>query len=79
MKLVNCKSPPMSSSEVAEATELKLMDDKVVELVVRLGQLKRKMESQLKHLETSEKIEKKKELVFSGKQEEVIKTNIAQM
>lgn len=79
MKLVNYKEPSMTSSERAEAAELKNMDDKVVELVVRLGQLKKKVVTQSKHLETMEKCQKKKELVFSKKQEEAIKMNLGQM
>ncbi|XP_043276601.1 nuclear pore complex protein Nup88 isoform X2 [Venturia canescens] len=79
LKLVNYKEPSMSSSERAEAAELKIMDDKVLELVVRIGQLKKKVENQSKHFETLEKIEKQKELVFSEKQEEAIKTNLKKM
>lgn len=69
----------MSSSERAEAAELKNMDDKVLELVVRIGQLKKKAENQSKHFEMFDRTEKQKELVFSGKQEEAITTSLRKM
>uniref|UniRef100_A0A0C9RHR5 Mbo_1 protein n=1 Tax=Fopius arisanus TaxID=64838 RepID=A0A0C9RHR5_9HYME len=78
LRLVNHKE--LSSAERADATELKDLNQKVSkELAFRLEQLKKKVEQQKMHMEACKKEEKKNSYVLSARQEEAIKSNIAQM
>ncbi|XP_012288846.1 nuclear pore complex protein Nup88 isoform X2 [Orussus abietinus] len=79
LRLMNHKKPTMTVSERADAAELKKMDQKVKELVVRLEQLKRKATQQAKRLENYETLEKKKEIVLSETQDNAVKSHLSQM
>lgn len=65
--------------EQAEAEELKKMDIKIHDMQIRLGQLKKKSIQQGIQLDVTESNEKKKEIVFTRNQEEIIKENLGQM
>lgn len=69
----------MTPVERAEAEEMRLMDDKVKELAVRLEQLKKKADKQNLHADDRQRNGEKKEIVFKQKQVETIKTNLSQM
>ena len=69
----------MTPLERAEAEEMRLMDDKVKELAVRLEQLKKKADKQTLHADVRQKNGEKKEIVLKQKQVETIKTNLLQM
>lgn len=78
LRLVNYKEPSMTAVERTEAKELKNMEKKVHDMQIRLEQLKKKATQQATP-DCTELNEKKKEIVFSGNQEEAIKENLGQM
>lgn len=78
LRLVNYKEPSMTSIERAEAEELKKMDVKIIDMRIRLEQLKKKSE-QTVHANGIESSVKRKEIVFTRNQEEAAKENLCQM
>jgi len=68
----------MTAVERTEAEELKKIDTKARDMKIRLEQLKKKVAQQIIPVDT-ELNEKKKEIVFSGNQEEAIKEYLVQM
>lgn len=77
LRLVNYKE--LSSVERMEGVQLKELDNKVQDFVVRMCQLKKKMANQTAHIESNKKNSKNNELILNDRQEEVIKSNISQM
>lgn len=78
LRLVNYKEPSMTAVERAEAEVLKKMNDKIHDMQIRLDQLKKKSQ-QIKHTDSSESNEKKKEIVFTYSQEKAIHETLSQM
>lgn len=76
--MVNYKEPSITPIERAEAEELKKMEAKIQKMKIRLLELKKKSE-QTESIENNESIERKREIVFRGDQENVIKNNLGQM
>lgn len=79
LRLVNYKEPSLTAVERTEAEELKKMHTKAHDMEIRLEQLKKKAAQQATSINSTELNEKKKEIVFSGNQEEAIKENLVQM
>lgn len=79
LRLVNYKEPSMTSVERAEAEELKKMEVKILDMQIRLEQLKKKFAQQTVHANGIEINGKRKEIVFTRSQEEATKENLCQM
>lgn len=80
LRLVNYKEPSMTSVERAEAEELKKMEVKILDMQIRLEQLKKKFAQQTTmHANGIEINGKRKEIVFTRSQEEATKENLCQM
>ncbi|XP_043518291.1 nuclear pore complex protein Nup88 [Frieseomelitta varia] len=78
LRLVNYKEPSITPIERAEAEELKKMEVKINKMKIRLLELKKKSE-QTESIDNNENIERKREIVFRGDQENAIKNNLGQM
>ncbi|KAK1117799.1 hypothetical protein K0M31_015734 [Melipona bicolor] len=78
LRLVNYKEPSITPIERVEAEELKKMETKIKKMKIRLLELKKKSE-QTESIENNESIERKREIVFRGDQENAIKNNLGQM
>ncbi|XP_078038359.1 nuclear pore complex protein Nup88-like [Augochlora pura] len=79
LRLVNCKEPTITPIERAEAVKLRDMEIDVKKMGVRLKELRMKSDQLTQQIENNDMNERKKEIVFKGGQEGIIKNTLNNM